>query len=212
MDTWNEHSYFPSCVYDIDKEDFLDEVRPVAYEYLEKTKLEYPYHELYPMYQTENFYHDTRLTRFSEYLVNTAWQILSHQGYDMSNKSTKFSSMWLQSHNKYSSMEKHIHSENSQIIGFYFLDTPEDCGRMVLHDPRPGKVQINMWEKDMSVLSLGSTMVNFAPKPGSLYFINSWLPHSFGRNGSDKPFNFIHFNIYVDDYVEPIVPPPAEVI
>jgi len=38
-------------------------------------------------------------------------------------------------------------------------------------------------------------MVSFKPENGMLLFSNSWLPHSFTRNGSDKPFKFLHFNL-----------------
>jgi uncharacterized protein (TIGR02466 family) len=211
MDTWNEYSYFPTNTYTILKPEFLDQVKPVAYEYLEKIKSEYPINEMYPFYQTYNFYNDNRISDFSNYIVNTAWQILNSQGYGMQEKTTRFTSMWLQSHHKYSMMERHIHPDDSQIIGFYFLDTPENCNRMIIHDPRSAKVQISMQENDATELSYASNMIYFAPEPGMLYFINSWVPHSFSKNGSDDPCNFIHFNIKVDNAIVNI-PPPAEVI
>jgi uncharacterized protein (TIGR02466 family) len=183
----------------------------VAYEYLEKIKSEYPINEMYPFYQTYNFHNDDRISDFSNYIVNTAWQILNSQGYDMQEKTTRFTSMWLQSHHKYSMMERHIHPDDSQIIGFYFLDTPENCNRMIIYDPRSAKVQISMQENDSTELSYASNMIYFAPEPGMLYFINSWVPHSFSKNGSDDPCNFIHFNIKVDNAIVNI-PPPAEVI
>ena len=33
---------------------------------------------------------------------------------------------------------------------------------------------------------------------GDLFITNSWLPHSFTRNQSEQPFEFIHFNIYCE--------------
>ena len=40
-------------------------------------------------------------------------------------------------------------------------------------------------------------MINFAPEEGQIVFTNSWLPHSFTRNESDKSFIMIHFNLGV---------------
>jgi len=42
-----------------------------------------------------------------------------------------------------------------------------------------------------------------------LVLANSWLPHSFTKNGSDEPMTFIHFNLGVV-LNDPV--PPAEVI
>jgi hypothetical protein len=35
------------------------------------------------------------------------------------------------------------------------------------------------------------------PEPGDLIFSNAWLEHSFTRNRSNLPFNFIHININI---------------
>ena len=91
-------------------------------------------------------------------------------------------------------MEQHVHG-GSQIVGFYFLDTPENCSRVVFHDPRPAKSMSSWTEQDVSKATPASGMINFAPKPGLLMFTNAWLPHSFSRHGADEPIRFIHFNI-----------------
>jgi hypothetical protein len=84
---------------------------------------------------------------------------------------------------------------------------------LVIHDPRPGKVQGNLPETDISIATYGSNMINFEPKPGMLVFANSWLPHSFGRHANDKPIQFVHFNITVNyAAVLATCQAPAEVI
>jgi hypothetical protein len=108
-------------------------------------------------------------------------------------------------------MDQHIHANGAQLVGFYFIDTPENCSRPVLHDPRMGKVQVNLPEGNMQNVTPASNMVNFEPKPGLLMFTNSWLPHSFTRHGSDEPIRFIHFTIGVN-YNQMCKPPAAEVI
>jgi len=83
----------------------------------------------------------------------------------------------------------------------------------MFHDPRGGKVQINLPETDMSNATPASNTINFAPEPGMLIISNAWLPHSFGRHGSEKPIKFVHFNLSVR-YNPPhtCAAPAAEVI
>jgi hypothetical protein len=50
----------------------------------------------------------------------------------------------------------------------------------------------------MADVTYGSNIVSFAPEPGVMFLTNAWVPHSFTRNGSDKPVRFIHFNIGVE--------------
>ena len=108
---------------------------------------------------------------------------------------TYYQSIWMQEHYHSSGMEKHIHSNGAQLVGFYFLEVPENSSRLVFHDPRPAKVQIDFDEKNAEEITLASQAINFQPKVGELYFTNAWLPHSFTRNGSDKPLKFVHINI-----------------
>jgi hypothetical protein len=43
-----------------------------------------------------------------------------------------------------------------QLVGFYFLDLPENSSRLVIHDPRPGKVQIDLPEYDEKNVTFAS--------------------------------------------------------
>jgi hypothetical protein len=189
-------SFFASSIYSISKPEFLDTALQVFQEQIDIVKNKTKSDELYDSYMTHSFV-DDRLKDFNYYVLNTAWQVLNEQGLKMDNKSTYFHSLWGQEHYKYSSMEQHIHGENTQIVGFYFLECPEKCPNLLIHDPRPGKCQINLDQQDEKNVTLSSNLINFKPVPGSLWFTNSWLPHSFTKNGADEPFKFIHFNISV---------------
>jgi len=187
--------YFPSAVYFVEKPEFIDSVNKVSEKYLEKTRKENQLNEIYPVYMSEGYAGDSDIKEFSKYVGETAWNILSSQGYDMANSVTTFSHMWTQEHHKHSLMEQHVHGHGSQIVGFYFLECPENCSRLLVHDPRPGKIQNNLPEADGNEATYGSNIINFQPKPGMLIFANSWLPHSFGRHTDDKPIKFVHFDI-----------------
>jgi hypothetical protein len=208
-----QYHYFPSIVYSVRKPEFLEAVKTVSDEYLAKRKEEQKeINDIYPVVMTDNFYDDPRVEEFSKYVGQTAWNILQGQGYAMDQFSTQFTEMWTQEHHKHSLMEQHIHGYGSQIIGFYFLETPENCSRVVFHDPKAGKVQINLPESNPSNATPASNMINFVPEPGMFLFTNSWLPHSFGRHAADKPIKFVHFNLTIQQSKQISIASAAEIV
>ena len=195
-DQLNAEFYFPCPIYSIDKKEFLSSVAEVSEENLLIARADHPLDDIYPVYMTGSFYNDPRLKEFSDYVGQTAWNILNEQGYDVSHYLLTFSEMWTQEHYRHSSMEQHVHGGGSQIVGFYFIETPEDCSRVLFHDPRAGKVQIDLPQKDISSATIASQMINFTPRPGLLMFAPAWMAHSFTRHGADTPIKFVHFNLY----------------
>jgi len=204
--------HFPCPIYLIERPDFLDAVKAVSEESLEASRKERDLDELYPVVMSGNYYADTRVTDFANFVGATAWNILQEQGYAMEDKVVQFTEMWTQEHHKHSSMEQHVHGFGVQIVGFYFLEVPENSSRVVFHDPRAGKVQNDLPEQEMANATPASRMVNFEAKEGRLIFSNSWLPHSFTRHASDKPIKFVHFNLTVAQAQPTCAMPAAEVI
>lgn len=202
--------YFPSAVYASKKPEFLKAVNEVSEEML--GKLTHDVHELYPMHNTDNFANDPRVQDFATYIGQNAWSILQSQGYAMESFNVILDAMWTQEHHKHSLMEQHVHGGGHQLVGFYFLETPEGCSRAMFHDPRGGKVQINLPEANMSNATPASNIINFLPEPGMMIISNAWLPHSFGRHGSDKPIKFVHFNLSVQYAPQACSTSAAEVI
>lgn len=203
--------HFSSAVYLVERPDFLDAVQTVSEESLAAQRKEQGLHEIYPVFMGHNYFADPRVAGFTEFVGSTAWNILNEQGYAMQDKAVSFVEMWTQEHHKYSAMEQHIHKNGVQMVGFYFLETPEYCSRVVFHDPRAGKVQIDLPEQDMYKATMASSLINFEPKPGLLIFSNAWLPHSFTRHAAEQPIKFVHFNLTVIP-APPPPPAPAEVI
>ena len=202
--------HFSCPIYLIERPDFLEEVMVVSEESLEVQRKDKPLNEMYPVCMSGSYQADPRMAKFSEFVGATAWNILNEQGYAMADKAVQFTEMWTQEHHKHSAMDVHVHGFGSQIVGFYFLETPENCSNAVFHDPRAGKVQIDLPEQDMSAATVASKMINFTPKPGLMVFANSWLAHSFTRHAADIPIKFVHFNLTV--VPAPQTPPAAEVI
>jgi uncharacterized protein (TIGR02466 family) len=187
------YQYFPTTIYSIHIPQFLDIAKEVAEEYLKLNDREL--NEIYPVRMSQNFVHDSRLFEFNTFVNQTGWDILNSQGYHMSQFNTFLVELWAQQHYKHSLMEQHVHGNGAQLVGFYFLESPENSSRAVFHDPRPSKVIMNLPENDMMQVTSATNIINFDPKPGTMIISNSWLPHSFSRNSSDNPFTFIHFNI-----------------
>lgn len=204
--------HFPCPIYLIERPDFLNAVKEVSNEQLETSRKKHDLNEIYPVVMTNNYYADARVTDFANFVGATAWNILQEQGYAMEDKVVQFTEMWTQEHHKHSSMEQHIHGFGVQIVGFYFLEVPENSSRVVFHDPRAGKVQNDLPEQEMSNATPASRMVNFEAKEGRLIFSNSWLPHSFTRHASDKPIKFVHFNLTVAQAQPSCLMPAAEII
>lgn len=204
--------HFPCPIYLIERPDFLQVVSEVSEESLDFQRKERKLDDIYPVYMSGNYYADSKLDKFSEFVGATAWNILSEQGYAMQDKLVTFTEMWTQEHHKHSAMDAHVHGYGSQIVGFYFLETPENCSHVVFHDPRSGKIQIDLPEQDQTIATPASKMINFTPKPGMMIFANSWLAHSFTRHAADKPIKFVHFNLSVQQAPATCQVPLAEVV
>jgi len=204
--------HFPCPIYLIERPDFLEVVNTVSEEALATAKKEQTLNEIYPVHMTGSYFGDPRMASFSEFVGATAWNILNEQGYAMQDKVVQFTEMWTQEHHKHSAMDQHVHGFGSQIVGFYFLETPENCSKVVFHDPRAGKIQINLPEQEVSNATLASKMINFDPKPGMMIFANSWLAHSFSRHASEQPIKFVHFNLTVIQQPQSCPAPAAEIV
>lgn len=193
------YQYFPTTIYSADLSEFLDIATKVSDEYIKYESCDL--NELYPVRMSGNLSEDPRLEEFSTVILNLGWDILNEQGYDMDKFRVVFSSMWTQQHYKYSLMEQHIHN-GDQLVGFYFLKTPENSSRPVFYDPRPAKVITSLPEKQMQEVTFATNIVNFDPTPGRMFITNTFVPHSFSKNGSNDPVEFIHFNMYVVPYTQ----------
>lgn len=201
--------HFPCPIYLIERPDFLDSVMQVSEESLSQQRKDRDVNDIYPVMMSGNYPGDPRVARFAEFVGGTAWNILNEQGYAMQDKALTFTEMWTQEHHKQSSMEQHTHGYGSQIVGFYFLEVPENSSHVVFHDPRIAKTMIDLPEQDFNQATVASKMINFTPKPGLLIFANSWLAHSFTRHASDKPLKFVHFNLSVQVTQPVVCPAPA---
>jgi hypothetical protein len=204
---------FVTPIYIAKQPQFLETVKAIAADSIKQVHGKKKPDKIHPVLMSDSLLEDERIEEFAGFVGSTAWNILSSQGYAMDQFSTTFTEMWCQEHYQTASMDYHAHPGGNFLVGFYFLDTPEGCSPAIIHDPRPGRVMLDLPQADMSQISLASTVVSFVPEPGMLMFAPAWLAHSFNRNASKSPFRFVHFNITVASNAPVACPmPEAEII
>ena len=197
MDKLEEFQYFATSIYAIKKPEFLEPIRAVTAKYLEKSKCKH--HDKKQMtVMTGDYSAEPEIAEFTQYISQTAWNILDAQGFNMEPFVTYFTEMWTQEHNFHSNMEQHMHGGGTQMSVFFFIDVPENSNKAVIYDPRSAKVITNLPVKSGDTVTPASPQVVFTPEEGSLVFLPPWLPHSFTRNfNKDKPMRFVHMNLSV---------------
>ena len=147
-------------------------------------------------YHTENLMKQAELYQFRRFIKSTSENILDAQGYDLKDYDIKFTEMWGQEFANQGGghHDTHIHW-NNHISGFYFLKCSDRTSAPLFHDPRAGKMMTQLPEKDRNVVTLATEKVLLRPKPGTVMFFNSYLPHQFAVDNGVDPFRFIHFNL-----------------
>ena len=139
---------------------------------------------------------DKRMVDFATLIRSTAKNILETQGFDLVNHSMEYTEMWVQQFADRGGGHHgtHVHWDN-HISGFYFLKCSNRTSVPVFHDPRPGRMMLNLPIKDHTKLCYAMERQIVRPKPGTLLMFNSYLPHEFKVDSGIDAFRFIHFNI-----------------
>ena len=141
-------------------------------------------------------YRDERFAELALLVKNTSKNILEDQGFDLSNHSIDYTEMWIQkfAYKGGGHQDTHVHWDN-HISGFYFVECSDRTSKPIFHDPRSGRMMLNLPIKDHSKLCPAMERQIFSVKPGTLLLFNSWLPHQFSVDNGVDPFRFIHFNL-----------------
>ena len=141
-------------------------------------------------------YKDKRFDNFQLLIKNTARNILEDQGFNLSDYSIDYTEMWIQkfAYEGGGHQDTHVHWDN-HISGFYFVECSDRTSRPIFHDPRPGRMMLNLPIKDHSKLCAAMERQIVSVKPGTMLLFNSWLPHQFSVDNVIDHFRFIHFNL-----------------
>ena len=214
QDTLNASAYFESNIYTIDKPEWVLDIDKTCDVHIERARkriepslkqrrkdwgedLWNKKGDFGMVYHSDSqLLKDPNLDFFVEYCGTTACQILDGQGFDITNHTPFFTSMWVQEFPKNGGgfHNTHIH-ENDHISGFYYLRCSDKTSVPVFHDPRPAALQSYLPEKNSNKITFASSSVHYTPVPGTLIFFNSYLPHEYRLDAGLDDFRFIHFNI-----------------
>lgn len=205
----NTEYYFASPVIYFDKPEFIDLVNSVSEESLAAANVELD--EIYPVRMSVDYSYNSKIEEFREFVGEVSWAVLKEQGYAMHRYRMAFTSMWTQEHHKHSMMEQHNHSD-AHIVGFYFLEVPDNSSKLLFHDPRIAKSMCELEQENINNVTSATSIINFIPRPGLLIFTNSWLSHSFTKHAAETPIKFIHFNIKAVQIEDAAVKPMVEII
>ena len=179
--------YFPSRVYRDEQPEWVDYTCQVVQKYYDKITSNGV------LDQTNHMANDPDLKFLVDYLVLASNTILREQGYDMDKYELYVSGLWGQDVKCNGSTNVHVH-RNSQICGWFFLETPDNGAYPVYHDPRMNKQMVELDYVQGSELTNASPQVHFNNvKPGTLLMANSWMQHQLTQNNSQAQTKSIHF-------------------
>ena len=145
--------------------------------------------------QTAHMANDPNLKFLVDYLLLAGDTILREQGYDMDKYELYLSGLWGQDVKCSGGTNVHLH-KNSQLCGWFFLETPKEGSYPIYHDPRMNKQMVELDYVHGSELTNASSYVHFNNvKPGTFLFANSWMYHQLAPNSSQEQTKSIHFII-----------------
>lgn len=193
------NTIFQSSVGIVQAPQFIKTVSAASNKAMEQVLQKLRVDPIYPIIQTENMVWDANLREFNEFVLQKSQNYLDQQGYDTSKVRISINDLWCQKHMKTSGHERHTHNNGAVLSAFYIIECPNNSSHLMLYDPRAGKdYGFVLPEKNERQMSEASNIINYAPSEGELILVNSYVPHGFSRNVSDKPFTLLHINIYAE--------------
>lgn len=128
-----------------------------------------------------------------QFFQESSQQILASQGYDMQRHNVNLTEMWAQEIKPLGFNDVHLHG-NSQVSGFYFLETPENGSYPVFYDPRYEKQMSELPHVPTEEVTYSTNAIHFNNiKPGTFLIFNSWVKHNLVINQSNQLTKCIHF-------------------
>ena len=183
----DRYEYFPSLIYRDERPDWVGYTLQVVEKYYAAVA------SGGVVDQTDHMANDPALKFLVDYLVLASDTILREQGYDVDKYELYVSGLWGQDVKCNGSTNVHVH-KNSQICGWFFLETPEKGAYPVYHEPRMNKQMVELDYVQGPELVNASSHVHFNNvKPGTILMSNSWMQHQLTQNNSQEQTKSVHF-------------------
>jgi uncharacterized protein (TIGR02466 family) len=184
----NFFSYFPSLIYRDERPDFVENVFSVCSDFFDHIRTPENH-----FLQTENLVGTPELRELENYILLSSVEILRQQGYDVTQYDFYISTLWGQELNQFAHTDIHTHG-NSQISGWFFIETPENGSCPIYYDARLNKAMLQLNRVQTSEITVASDSIIFNNIiPGTILFNNSWIQHQLTVNKSNLPTRCVHF-------------------
>lgn len=184
------YDYYPSAIYREEIPDWVENTLKIGRKYFEQGK---DCQNNSVVVQTEAMTKDPDLEFLRSYFRDKGVSILKEQGYLTDRYEFFVKGMWGQEFACTGSNILHTHSD-SQISGFYFLETPEGGSYPIFDDPRAGKKMTDLESAFTEQITMATPLIHFNNvMAGTMMFFNSWLPHMIAKNSAEDNTKFIHF-------------------
>lgn len=181
-------AYFPAIVYRDERPEFVEQALPTVMRSLDKAR-----NSMWAVLQSEHLGAEQEIRSVADYLLWSSVDILRTQGYDVEKYDFYLQGLWAQELQKGAGTNVHVH-KNSQICGWLFLETPENCAYPVYHDCRGNKGMVELdFIQGPAVTNATNTIHFNNVVPGTVLFSNSWMNHQLVGGNSETPTRCIHF-------------------
>lgn len=181
-------AYFPAVVYRDERPDFVEKALPAAMKHLDKVR-----DSMWAVLQSEHLAFDPDLRPLADYILWSSVDILRGQGYSVDKYDFYLQGFWAQEIGKNASTNVHVH-KNSQICGWFFLETPENGAYPTYYDVRSNKAMVELDFVQNNEITNATNVIYFQNmQPGSVLFSNSWMQHQLVGGMSETPTRCIHF-------------------
>jgi uncharacterized protein (TIGR02466 family) len=183
-------AYFPAIIYRDERPDLVGKVLGTCLRRLEEVR-----QPERTFNQTVYLGQDPALREVSDYLLVSSVGFLRDQGYNVEKYDFYLSGLWAQELSRGAGTDVHLH-RNSQVCGWFFLETPQGGSFPIYHDTRANKAMIELDFVQGDEISNATRSVYFNnAQPGTVMFGNSWMHHQLSPNQTETPTRCIHFII-----------------
>jgi uncharacterized protein (TIGR02466 family) len=183
-------AYFPAIIYRDERPDLVGKVLGACLRRLEEVR-----QPERTFNQTVYLGQDPALREVSDYLLVSSVGFLKDQGYNVEKYDFHLSGLWAQELSRGAGTDVHLH-RNSQVCGWFFLETPQGGSFPIYHDTRANKAMIELDFVQGDEISNATRSVYFNNvQPGTVMFGNSWMHHQLSPNQTETPTRCIHFII-----------------
>lgn len=180
-------AYFPAIVYRDEQPDFVGKILSTSLNYLKNDYKENVTN------QTCNLNNEPVMKELINYIIESSKNILSSQGYSVEKYDFYIQGIWAQEVRGLSGTNVHVH-KNSQISGWFFLETPVNGAYPIYYDTRNNKNMIELDFEQTDEITNATNSIHFNNiKPGTILFNNSWMQHQLNGGSSKDPTRCIHF-------------------